>query len=439
MPAPDPIYLNNAATSWPKPEPLIDAVTTFLRAPGGTPGRGGGLDASQTIARVRRKLADLIAAPDDARIVLTSGATDAINLALQGVIARAKDEGRAPVRVVASPLEHNSTVRPLHARETRGEIELVRTKIDEHGRTDIDDLMNKVNDRTELVVVTGAANATGVVQPIAEIGTRLRESGSDALFLVDGAQSVGAIETNVERWGVDLLAIAGHKCLLGPTGVGALYVGPRVYDTQTGVDRIDTLRQGGTGTDARNPGVPLDLPRRFECGTPNTVGFAGLLASLEALEGRRESILAHERALVARMIDALREDRRVRLAHPDAPERTGVLSLSIPGADVHEVATILEQSFGITVRAGLHCAPWAHETLGTEETGMIRVSPGWKTTEDEIDAFLKRATRGAGRTDDRTGRTLTTRGRTWLTSLQRPNRYEGWPAVARAMLAPPSA
>lgn len=388
MDAPERIYLNNAATSWPKPDALIEATTAFLREPGGNPGRGGGLDASQTIARVRRKLADTIGVKDESRIVLTSGATDAINLAVHGIITRARDQGRTPVRVIASPLEHNSTVRPLHAHVERGEIELVRTTIDEHGRTDADDLMSKLDDRTVLVIVTGAANATGVVQPIEEIGTRLRESGSNAIFLVDGAQSVGAIETTVETWGVDLLAIAGHKCLLGPTGVGALYVGPRVYDTHTGVDRMDTLRQGGTGTDARNPSTPRELPKRFECGTPNTVGFAGLLASLEALEGRREHILAHERALVAKLIDALREESRVKLAYPDTPERTGVLALAIPGADVHELATILEQSFNITVRAGLHCAPWAHETLGTEDTGMIRVSPGWKTTEAEIDAFL---------------------------------------------------
>jgi len=362
-----------------------------VRMPAGNPGRSnhdGAHKAGKLLDQLRAHLAELIGATTPSRVVLTSGATEGINTAIHGTINKAAREGRAPVRVIAGNVEHNAVVRPLDIHIARKEAELVRIGVDDDGRVRVDELISAVNDNTALVIASAASNATGIIQPIDEIGPRLRELNTNALFLVDGAQSVGATPMNVCEWKIDLLAIAGHKAMLGPTGVGALYVGPRVYDNQKNIDRMDGLRQGGTGSDAPNPAMPDAMPKHYEAGTLNTVGFAGLLAAMQALHGKRDEILAHERALVERLIKALTQDQRIIMAYPHNTRRTGMLSFSVRGADAHEIAAILDQSFSIAVRAGLQCAPWAHESLGTLSTGgTIRVSPGWKSTEKEIDIF----------------------------------------------------
>ena len=392
MPEPELIYLDNAATTWPKPDELPAAMADYVRAPAGNAGRGnhaGALKAGKVLDRVRASLSELVGASDPSRIVLTSGATEGINTAIHGIINKAAREGRAPVRVVAGHVEHNAVVRPLDIHLKRNEAELVRIGVDDRGRVRADELIDAVNENTALVITSAASNATGILQPIDEIGPRLRERNEDTLLLVDGAQSVGAAPMNVREWCVDLLAVAGHKSLLGPTGVGALYVSDRVYDPATNTDRMEGFRQGGTGSDAPNPAMPDAMPKHYEAGTLNTVGFAGLLASLEALDGKRESILAHERALISRVIEALKDDPRIVMAYPHNMDRTGVLSFAVPDADAHEIATVLDQSFSIAVRAGLQCAPWAHESIDTLNSGgLVRVSPGWKSTEQDIDRFL---------------------------------------------------
>jgi len=326
---------------------------------------------------------------------------------IHGIIGHAARTNGSPAHVVASSLEHNAIVRPLHTHVANGEAILTRIGIRDTGEVDIDALIGAVNERTELVIVTAASNATGILQPIEEIGARLREKNTRALLFVDGAQAIGAVPIDVLQAHIDILAIAGHKALMGPTGVGAMYVSERVYDPSTGTDRMPSARQGGTGSDAPNPAMPSPLPMHYEAGTMNTVGFAGLLAAMEAVDGERESILAHERALVSTLIGAFRDNPRLTLAYPDNMNRTGVLSFAVPDGDIHEIATVLDESFGIAVRPGIHCAPWAHEAAGTLRVvtdtnpplappsgrgfigdGMIRVSPGWKTTVHEIERFI---------------------------------------------------
>lgn len=372
------IYLDNAATTFPKPECVYEAVDQYQRANGAPVGRGGygsSLAASAIVQRCRTKLATLLGAEGPERIVFTCNATDSLNLALHGLLEPGD-------HVVTSTIEHNSVLRPLRQIRDRMGLELTSVRASVTGQVDPDDFRKAVTPRTKLVALMHASNVTGGIQPIAEVGAICREAG--ALFLVDAAQTAGHMPIDLRTLPVDLLACAGHKGLLGPLGTGVLYLRPGVES------RLQSVRQGGTGTSSEDDRQPDSLPDKYESGNHNAPGLAGLEAAAGwLLERGVASLAAHEQALCQRLWNGLVEMDNVLPLGPPPEERVGVVSLTVEGLEPHDVATILDQRFGIEARAGLHCAPGAHKALGTFASGgTVRLSVGPFSTEADIDAVL---------------------------------------------------
>jgi cysteine desulfurase family protein len=366
------IYLDNAATTWPKPEPVCEAVSVSMRDVGGNPGRSGhrmSLESGKTIGLARLSLSKLIGASDPERIVFTHNATDALNLAIGGVLP----EGG---HVVISSMEHNSVTRPLVHMAAR-DVECTQVFMDPVSGVNPKDVAAAIRGDTKLVVMTHASNVTGTVNPVADIGALCRERG--VIFLVDGSQSVGSLPVDVERMEIDLLAFPGHKGLMGPTGTGGLYMADGV--------KVRPSRQGGTGVFSELPVQPEASPYRYESGTQNFHGLAGLNAGVRfILDTTPVAVHSHEMRLVDMLIDGLRDIPGVTVYGPPAGvERAAVVSLNIKGVDCAEAAMILDTSFDVMLRSGLHCAPDAHRTLGTFGFGgTIRVSPGFFNTEGDI-------------------------------------------------------
>lgn len=364
------IYLDNAATSWPKPKRVTDAMTRFLVEEAGSPDRAGhsmSVAAGRVVQDVRVKLACLFNVDDPRRIIHCFNCTDALNIALKGSL-------RGGDHVIFTELEHNSISRPLQSMADAGVITFTRLPIGDQGFVDPDTVRGAITPATRLIATLYASNVTGIIQPVAEIGHIAREH--DLLFLLDAAQSVGVLDVDVVAMNIDLLAFPGHKSLLGPTGTGGLYVGQRAT--------LRPFREGGTGAESAPPTQPEELPTRLEGGTPNTAGLAGLNAALDGLDPSQA--LIHERHLLERLVEAVSDDPRIQILGNWSPSRcVPVVSLLIRGMSPVDAAAILDESFRIAVRPGLHCAPYIHRALGTFPDGTIRVSPGWSTTAEEID------------------------------------------------------
>jgi cysteine desulfurase / selenocysteine lyase len=372
------IYLDNAATSFPKPEPVYEALDRFARTSLANPGRAGhrmAVAAEQAVDAGRHALNQFFGGAGPERWIFTLNGTDGLNLAIKGVVQRGD-------HVVTTDLEHNSVSRPLVALEAAGAITLTRVA-SEAGYVDPAAVAAAMTERTALVAITHASNVLGTVQPIARIGAVVRQAG--ALFLVDAAQSAGVVPINLRETAVDLLAFPGHKALYGPTGTGALYVGPRCDG------RLRPWREGGTGGDSSSPTQPRDLPYLLEGGTPNVLGVAGLAAGVTWVAARGpDQLRRHEVELLQQVVDWAAEANGWRIAGRwDADSHVGALSLVVPTAlSPQELAAILDTSFDIAVRPGLHCAPYAHRALGTFPDGTLRLSPGPFTTADDIAALL---------------------------------------------------
>lgn len=370
------IYLDNAATSYPKPPDVATAIAGFLAGKAGNPGRSGhrlALAAHGVVADTRRLLAVLLGAGDPARLVFTLNATDALNLALHGLL-------RPGDRVVTTSMEHNAVARPLAALAESG-VRVDRVRCARDGSLDPADLERELRlAPTRLVAMTHASNVCGTVLPVVEAADLAHRHG--ALILVDAAQTAGVLPIDVTAQGIDLLAVPGHKGLLGPTGTGALYVAPGV--------ELRPIRQGGTGSRSEQLRQPDELPDRLEAGTLNTVGIAGLGAAVRSLgEDGLARVRAHEQALTARLLAGLAEIPGVRVYGPgDAARQVAVVSVTVDGWDPLDLGAALDTSFGIAVRSGLHCAPLAHRTLGTYPQGTVRLAPGATTTPVEIDETL---------------------------------------------------
>jgi len=370
------IYLDNAATSFPKPPEVAEAITDLLTHRAGNPGRSGhslALAAEAVVAETRRLLAALLGIQDPARLAFTLNATDALNLAMWGLL-------RAGDRVVTTSMEHNAVARPLFALAERG-VDVVRLPSASDGTLDLDDLERELRAApTRLVVMTHASNVCGTILPIRAAAELAHRHG--ALILVDAAQTAGVLPIDVQEQSIDLLAIAGHKGLLGPTGTGGLYVAPGV--------RLTPMRQGGTGARSEQLSQPEEMPDALESGTVNTVGIAGLGAALRVLQATGiEAVRARESALTARLLAGLREIGGVTVYGPVEPsQRVAVVSVTLRGWEPVDVQAALDSAFGIAVRAGLHCAPLAHRTLGTFPLGTVRLAPGYSTTDDQIDQTL---------------------------------------------------
>jgi len=364
------IYFDNAATTWPKPEEVYLEVDRMLRNCG-NPGRGGhrmALEASRVIFEARQEIASLFNIKDPMRVVFTLNTTEALNIALKGVLK----EGD---HVITSSMEHNSVARPLSRLKEQG-VEVTIVKGSEEGKIDPEDIKRAVKKNTKMIAITHASNVTGTIMPIEEIGNIAREM--NLIFLVDAAQTAGVLPIDVEKYNISLLAFPGHKGLYGPQGTGGLYV-------KEGIELVP-LKEGGTGSRSELTLQPDLMPDKLESGTLNTPGIAGLKEGVKFVKKVGvNSIREHELKLTELLIEGLREIKKVRVYGPQKiDDRVGVVSITVEGMDVGEVSHILDREFDIATRAGLHCAPLAHSTIGTLKSGTLRFGIGYFNTEEEI-------------------------------------------------------
>lgn len=370
------VYLDNAATTWPKPETVYQALVEAVRDKGANPGRGShqlAREAGRLIYETRELLAQLFQVQDPARIIFTGNATESLNLAIKG-LAKPGDH------IITSSMEHNAVSRPLKVLEENG-VEVDYLPCSPEGLLDPEQVRKAIKKNTSLVVINHASNVNGTIQPIGEIGQITRER--QVAFLVDGAQTAGVIPIDVEKMQIDLLAFPGHKSLLGPQGTGGLYI-------REGLDLVPA-REGGTGGNSESPYLPDVLPDRYESGTPNTPGIAGLGAGVRfILEEGIEKIRAHEQKLTQQLIEGLKTIEQVKIyGLMDAQRQAPVVSINIGEEGSSEVAFILDKAFEVAVRAGLHCAPLAHKTMGTIDQGTIRFGLGYFNTPQEIEYTLE--------------------------------------------------
>lgn len=367
------LYLDNAAASWPKPHSVHIAVERALTHMGGSPGRGShrmARKASAFVAEARTVVAELLGIRDPSLVAFTRNATESLNLVIKGWL-------RPGDHVLISPMEHNSVVRPLERLCGQGvQVSVMPSR--PGGRIDVDALADRLATRPRLAVVNHASNVNGALQPVPEIARLCWENGVP--LLLDAAQSAGLQPIDAETWKLGMLACSGHKGLLGPPGVGIVYI-------RSDLDVVPLL-EGGTGSRSEEALQPLLRPDRYESGTSNLPGIAGLLAGMEFLgEHGIETVLAHELVLAKRLEAGLTGLPGVSVCVPEM-RGTGTVSFVVAGVKSGDIAFLLDEAFDIAVRAGLHCAPAAHRTLSTFPDGTVRVSPGFWTTESEIDFFL---------------------------------------------------
>jgi len=366
------IYLDNAATSWPKPESVYQATDYALRR-AANPGRGGHRFAREAAARVleaREVVANFFGVSDSRNIIFTSGATESINMVIYGILPRIKS-------VVSTGSEHNALWRPLADVSTRYTVRVEYVNPLKEQDFDWAEYEQALAAGPNLVAITHASNVTGQIYPLEEMARMAKAAG--ALVCVDAAQTAGVIPLDFEALDLDFVAFPGHKGLLGPQGVGGLYISPKAD--------LVPLRLGGTGSHSALAEAPRQRPERFEAGTLNVPGIAGLAAGIEYLQvNGQEAIFRHELGLRQRAIAGLRQ-LGADIYGAEAPS-AGVLSFNLPRMDSGELAYILDDEFGICLRGGLHCSPRSHQSLGTMGPGTVRMSPGAFNTAEDIDSLL---------------------------------------------------
>lgn len=367
------LYFDNAATSWPKPEQVYSAAERYLRQACGNPGRSGHtrtLEADRLVYRVREALARFFNVSDPSRIVFTLNVTDALNMAIKGSVA-------AGDHVLFTAMEHNSVLRPLGGLRRAGLISTTMIPCSAEGYPDLDFLEKSFQPRTRLLIINHVSNVTGTILPLAEMAALARSRG--VLVLVDAAQSAGTVSLDLSAVPVDMVAFAGHKGLLGPPGTGGLYVRPELD--------LKPWREGGTGSHSEMDLHPDTMPERLEAGTLNSPGLAGLYEGIKFIEETGlDTIREHELALRARLRRKLEEIDGITIYGPAAAERcSSVLSFTLAGIDCGQIGYILESSFGILCRTGLHCAPMAHQAIGTFPQGTVRLSPGYFNSIADVD------------------------------------------------------
>ncbi len=368
------IYLDNAATSFPKPDTMIAAMISYQQTIGANPGRSGHglcIDAGRIVYETREILARLFNIDDPLCLALTKNSTEALNIALLGVL-------KPGDHVITSAMEHNSVMRPLRFLESQG-VSVSVIPCSPRGELDPDDISKAVRNDTRMVVLTHASNVTGTIFPIEAVGLRLKEQG-DIIFCVDAAQTAGALPVDVQRMKIDILAFTGHKSLYGPQGTGGFYI-------HKGLEKkIPPLMMGGTGSRSEFEEQPDFMPDKYESGTPNTIGIAGLGAGADFISGKTIAVIrAKEEQLTGRFLDHMiaLKDRVVVYGPNNAAGQTAVVSFNVRNITPSDAALYFEEKWGILCRPGLHCAPSAHRTIGTFPQGTVRFSFGFLNTSED--------------------------------------------------------
>ncbi|WP_417909889.1 aminotransferase class V-fold PLP-dependent enzyme [Candidatus Electronema sp. PJ] len=365
-------YLDNASTSWPKPEQVKIAVHQWLESSYGSPGRGHhafAQAAADLVNHSRRRLARFFNLLNPNRVIFCASATDALNLALKGLL---EEEDH----VLISSMEHNSVLRPLRGLERERRIRLEIIPCDQQGRLDMDALRRSLTERTKLAVISHAANVTGTLQPVEAIGAMVREQG--AYLLVDAAQSAGIVPLDMQQLQADLLVCSGHKSLYGLPGTGVLLLGERIK-------KLRPWREGGTGFNSLSEMQPQEWPEAFEAGTPNLPGILALGEGLAFIEEQGLlRIRQKEMELFAQLWHGLERLGVTLYGPPPGEERIAILSFTLEGWEPEDIGDVLSHNYGIQVRTGLHCSPLAHRTLGTLPLGTVRLSPGFFTSPADV-------------------------------------------------------
>jgi cysteine desulfurase family protein len=372
------IYFDNAASSWPKPEGVAEAMVEAVKEYGANPGRGGhqlSLRASRVIFQTRATLGKLFGIKDPTNIIFFQNATGALNQGIKGFKWQEGDY------IISTTYEHNSVRRPLEFLHREYGVQVSYIEPDVNGKVDLEKLKNSISNQTKLIVCTHVSNLTGSILPIKEIGALAK--AFQIPFLVDASQSAGAIPIHVGEMGIDLLAFPGHKGLYGPQGTGGLYISPEL-------DLVPLLH-GGTGSQSEAIDQPSVRPDRYESGTVNTPGIAGWKVGLDfILKEGIDRIWEHEQTLTQYALEKLKQVNHLKIYGPDeAVKRAPVIPINLEGVDAQELSFILDQHYGIATRAGMHCTPLGHRSIKTEDTGVVRVSFGFFNTREEIDQLVK--------------------------------------------------
>jgi cysteine desulfurase / selenocysteine lyase len=371
------IYLDNSATSYPKPDEVYRFMESFYRRNGVNPGRSSydaSMFAEEMVFETRKILTGIFNGSDPNRLTFSYNASDSLNMVIQGLAEKGD-------HVVTTMLEHNSVLRPLYHLETDGFIEVTRVPFDSHGYVHPEDIAKAIRKNTKMVIVNHASNVIGTIQPVAEIGRICREKG--VFFIVDGSQSAGSVPIDMKAMNIDVFVFTGHKCLMGPTGIGGSYIMENVPVRQT--------RFGGTGVRSAEKTHPEEFPYRMECGTLNILGIAGLNAGIKwLLEHDIKSLHRKEMVLWDKLRKGLQDISNVVTYCAESPENQNpVLCFNIPGLSPSDIGTMLDVDYNIACRTGFQCAPLVHEILGTNVLGTVRFSIGPFNTEAHIQQAIE--------------------------------------------------
>ena len=369
------IYLDNAATTFPKPESVYNAISDCMKNYCANPGRAGhklSMRAAREIYNARENIAKLFNIDNPMNIIFTSNATDSLNLAIKGSVNEND-------HIITTSMEHNSVIRPIKALEAYG-VENTVVNCDKHGFLNIEDLEKAIKPNTKLIVTTHASNVCGTLVDIKKVGEIAKKH--KILYLVDASQTAGVYNIDTKEMNIDMLAAPGHKCLFGPQGTGILYI-------REGLN-VNILKEGGTGSKSEDLFQPNLVPEKYESGTHNTPGIAGLNAGVKfILEQGIDNIRKHEEDLCQYMMDKLNEVPNVIIYGPqNVKYKAAVIALNLGNMDSGEVTFLLDSQYDIAVRSGIHCSPLAHMTLGTLEQGVVRFSLGYFNTKEEIDKVI---------------------------------------------------
>ena len=370
------IYLDNAATTYPKPECVYEAIMDCMKNYCANPGRAGhklAMKAAREIYDTRENIAKLFNVDNPMNIVFTNNATDSLNLAIKGLV-------KSGDHIITTSMEHNSVIRPIKALE-KNNVENTVVQCDKDGFLNIEDLKSAIKPNTKLIVTTHASNVCGTLIDIKSVGEVAKEN--NILYLVDASQTAGVYDIDTKKINVDMIAAPGHKCLLGPQGTGILYI-------REGLE-LNILKEGGTGSKSEDLFQPNLLPDKYESGTHNTPGIVGLNQGVKfILEEGIENIRKHEEDLCEYMLSRLEEVPNIVIYGPkDSKKRAAVISINIGNMDSGEITFLLDSEYDIATRSGIHCAPLAHKTLGTLEQGAVRFSLGYFNTKQDIDTAIE--------------------------------------------------